>query len=381
MIRLRIPSAFRSLGDAVLFLCLSMAVLASPFFLEALHLDHDRLLQLSTTDNADLEFWRQQLYHEKSPLDWVFIGPCTVWWHIHPDVIEAEVKRATGHDIRALNLGYNHFSAEVSALLSEELLNHRQVKNIVLSTPRFNDGEHFPHPDSHYWWLHGEDRKIVTGLSFTEQFKLYSATVMGSLRHISVLFRPVLASREPAATDRWGARIRASDPDHPLLLKSLKVPTERLVYQTLPSKALQTGGASLSGTQKELFLNLIRHLQAKGVKVWLLSSPLKEDFEHDEIQEVADWPRLLQEMESSANESSSPSDLRRSASRRAIDGSASPTAKISTPLILGVAPKWIKQVYSEKEIEQFFAGENLTPTASRLWSHWIGQAIGGLGAQ
>jgi hypothetical protein len=370
MIRLRIRPAFGGLREAVLFLCFSLAILASPFFLETLHINRDRLLPLSTTDNADLKFWRQQLYHETSPLDWVFIGPCTVWWHIHPDVIESEVKRATGEDVHVLNLGFNHFSVEVSALLSEELLKHRPVKNIVLSTPRFNDGEHFPHPDAHYWWLHGEDRKLLDGLGIREQFKLYSATVMGSLRHLSALFRPASVSHEPAMTDPWGARIRATDPDHPLAQRELKIPAQQLVFPTLPEEALQNHGSSLSRTQQELFLNLIRRLQVKGVKVWLLSSPLKEDFDHDEIQEVADWPRLLKARKSSPAENSF----------AAATGSSASSTKLSAPLILGVSPKWIKQVYSEKEIEQFFAGENLTPTASRLWSHWIGQAIGGLSA-
>lgn len=338
--QVQIRPAFSTPGSFLAFILFSLLLFSSPFLLSLKPGLRSEMFRFSLTENADLEYWGQQLYHEKSDLEWVFIGPCTVWWHIHPDQIEQEIEKKTGQKIRAITLGHNHFAPEVGLFLIEELLKNRKVKNIVLPTPRFNDADTFPHPDSHYWWQYGEDSPLLTGLGVSEKFKLYSSTVVGSIRNLALLFRTPTKSRPTPLTDAWGSHIRISDNDSPIKPQSLKTRPDQLIYASLPKESISN--IPLSKAHQMLFQRQIELAQSKGVKVWLLSSPLKEDFGKEEIQERENWNETL---------------------------------KSPVP-VMGVAPRLIRQVYSQDEIAGFFSGDNLSVTFSRIWSQWIAEAIG-----
>lgn len=340
----KLKPAFENQWQMIGFIVFSLFIFCLPFLQRSFGIDRSFLFQYSTTENADLPFFRKEIFEKTEPVDWLFVGPCTVWWHIHPEIIAEEVAKASGKKVTALNLGYNHFGSEVSALLLKDFLAHRSVRNVVLATPRFNDGLSFPHPDSHQWWLYGQDSDLLQNVRWRDRFSLYSASVMGSLTHFNRrIFNPPPITRPTPLNDQDGSKILPSKEAH-IPYRDLQSPPRERIWSQKNSNVIKPVSSQLQPTEKKLFIELVQRLQSQGIRVWLLSSPLKEDLNYPGLREVADWFEIFG----------------------------------NSVQLIGIPTEQIRQAYNSDELELSFEGENFSPAFTPIYSRWIGQAIGAI---
>ncbi len=338
MKRIRIFRAFSKPYQIVLTILFSIFFFSAPSLLSFLPLDRATLIERLSSPNLDFPYLFTEIYEKKEDLDWVFLGPCTVWWQIFPEEFEAGFKQKSGKNIVAANLAFNHFGADLGDLLIRELVNYRSVKNVVLATPRATDGNSFPHPEVYSLWLPNKDRHLVSGLSPVERFKFYSAEILSSFKKLRYFVgtspKPTRGmSTEKGTKQRQGVFA-------PLAFRPIPSNLSKLIVG--PTELGQIGRkVPWQSIEKKIFLETILFLQNKGIRVWLINTPLIQDFADENLSEREDW------------------------------GSQSTNVSL-----VGVPPGLFKKAYPEVSSEGFFLGDNLSPAAGKVFSRWIGQALG-----
>lgn len=133
---LSLPSAWQRGEERALIIFLLLALLAGPWLLGWSGLRREDLLRKIPATESNAPFLIRELYHDPSPIDLVFVGPCTVWWQIETRLIQERLSLAWGRPAKVISLGFNHFGSDVEYLILRDLLERRAVRNVALALPK-----------------------------------------------------------------------------------------------------------------------------------------------------------------------------------------------------------------------------------------------------
>lgn len=289
MQRLEALSPFRTRAAQIRFILFILFFLSWPW-VEPAFVSREKIFNGMDNPNFSFPTYTREIYQQKEPLDLVFIGPCTAWWQVFPKEVAASFVQSGLKTPTSVVLGYNHFGMDLTLMLFSDLLKNRHVKNLVLPLPRKSDSGVFPHPDSFNWWIYKNDRQLVKALGFLPSFQIFSMNVLGSYRRLSTIFRS--ADTKPnqlANSDELGTFIRPAQKEG--LLKF------DLHMKDFSKKLPIAAGDWQDPIQTQILKEIVRLAKENSVRVFFLSSPLREDFDNLEWQESQAWLESFPEIE------------------------------------------------------------------------------------
>ena len=176
--KLRIKPPFCLPHERWLVLGVLVGLVLMPFLFRPSRAD---LLAKIPPSEANAAFLIREIYENKEPLDLVVIGPCTAWWSVDTVEVARRLQEKWQRPVRVANLGHNHFGSDVDFLILSDLLANRSVKNVVLTLPKKQDVQRFPHQNAASWWVYPWDLEGVSDLSLESHVRLFGLSVFSSL--------------------------------------------------------------------------------------------------------------------------------------------------------------------------------------------------------
>jgi len=204
--------AFSSTGQAGAFALLLLVSLLLPVMMgSSLMSAREQVYASLWSANGDYQFIEQEIFHEKSDLDILFIGSSHIACGIDTPYVEEQLSRRQGHPAKVRSFVWGGAGSDHLYFIARDLLERRKVKVLVF------DGDYNPQnqPQNYAprWFCFGDRSGNLEGLSWRLKVIFYFGAVMGMPRSIfSLLNQPLPADEESNKRTHWAISTRTLNP-------------------------------------------------------------------------------------------------------------------------------------------------------------------------
>ncbi|MGH7295988.1 MAG: hypothetical protein ACRELB_13690 [Polyangiaceae bacterium] len=132
----------------------------------------------------------QQALEESGDIDILFVGSSLLWAGIDTHAVAEALSARIRRPATVVMLGSNWEGADLPYVLLHDLLSHRHVRLVVLSTPTSRFTHDTPHVQAFRWMRFGEDQEAADALLWSDRLSVYAAEVLGAPRQVVSWLRP-----------------------------------------------------------------------------------------------------------------------------------------------------------------------------------------------
>lgn len=198
--------AFDSRRAAWMFVIAVLAILASPLAL-ALHAPDRRDVYRAVEEgNGPFSFIGREIFEHTEPIDVLVLGSSLSWAGVDARAWQQALSEHLGRPAIVVNFGSNWRGEDLLYFQLRDLLQHRQVKLLVFSTPGPAETQAIAHSQAYHWL--DDDWGQTPPLSWRSRAQLYGLQVIGAPRQFLMWLRHE-RGRAPTSIDAAFGSLRA----------------------------------------------------------------------------------------------------------------------------------------------------------------------------
>lgn len=249
-----------------------------------------------------------QIFDEKAPIDYLFVGNSLIWTAIDVEVLEANLPECSGKTGSAVNLSHNGHGSGIDLLTFSRLLKNREIGAIFLPFPA---DEKSPHITLEYMW-DWSDEALSYGREIPAEirYRIYLEQLLATPRSLVYQFMPYSAVKSSTASSQakkahravvanqghlkfelgYIAKGQTREAYRPEISTDFSgLPGDEYILSPHNAKAL---GDRLSLTQittpweTSIYSKIFALAAAHGVQVYFLQTP---DFRSPELRRAVDF--------------------------------------------------------------------------------------------
>jgi hypothetical protein len=303
--------AFDSTRQAGFFALLLLTILILPATLGPFCLpSREQTYSQLWSQMGGYQFIQQEIFHEKSDLDILFIGSSRITYGIDTPYVQEELSKRLGRPAKVRTFGWGGSGSDHIYFVAKDLLEHRKVKVIVI------DGDHPPYNTPQSFashWFRIDDWSNLEGLSWQSKAIYYFASVMGTPRNLAALISPYLpadAKSRPKipwagadSIERLGsiAKFLGFSPDYfhehePFI--EFQPPLQNQAsfcqaYTPQTKASFDFSGANIPPLQLTFFRKLAQLSQQHDCKLVVIHIPIFDERHSSVISNPVFWPDTL----------------------------------------------------------------------------------------
>ena len=184
------PRAFRFGTYLITILLIAfLAPLAADLFFPLSY--EERLTEARYIDTQLPPLLLDQLHHDGATLDLLFMGSSILNQNIAVPVVQNDLRQKSGREIHAFMACFTRISMVNYYYYLKEILQHRQVRNIILQADMSEDERHHLDPDVMQLWNFPESWKEISVLPISYRLKLISIYLLTGPRRLMTHLRNV----------------------------------------------------------------------------------------------------------------------------------------------------------------------------------------------
>jgi hypothetical protein len=241
------------------------------------------------------ESLRHQVFDDPSALDLLIFGNSLVRVGFEQSWVRQELSEALGRPANVLVSGVTWQGHDMQYFVLRDLLEHRKVKMLVISTPARTHTLNMPHVQVYRIFRYGDFPGALDGLPLRYRISLYAGCVLGSPRQMLNYVRSNLVDSSPdtEADPHWreigymGAPFVPMDPNPPALAP------ESMIYSDGIRGRFHFGGPPLNPYQLHFLRKIVELAASKGTRVVITHVPLASEKGETAVWERGFWPDLL----------------------------------------------------------------------------------------
>ena len=140
-----------------------------------------------------LDYIGETIYRPGPPIDFLFLGPSTIWASINARLVQNELRRINKNEtISVENFSHNHIGTDLEFVILKDLVENRGLKTLFLGMPP--ERQKNVHREMRYIWnplTHSKE------LNFNSFARLYSEKLLDSIPNIArfLILPPKVDSR------------------------------------------------------------------------------------------------------------------------------------------------------------------------------------------
>lgn len=144
-----------------------------------LRVDRVKIWAQQPTSEISGAFISNEISNNEQPIDLLIVGPCTVWWHLDPQIIQATYNNNAIYPKRFVMFGFTHAGYDAIYFLLQETLAKKKISAVMLPLPKQSDGDQFPHTEANRWWVDAYDFFNMSPFSLRSAAKIYGSLLWG----------------------------------------------------------------------------------------------------------------------------------------------------------------------------------------------------------
>ena len=206
-----IRPAFSNRYGAWRFVALVMAIVASPLALAWHPPDRDDVYRGVEDGNGPFSFIGREIFERTEPIDVLVLGSSISWAGVDATIWQQALSEHLGRKAVVVNFGSNWRGEDLLYFQLRDLLQRRQVRLLLYSTPGSSETQWMAHSQA-YHWLDGEWISGSATLSWRLRVQLYGLQVLGAPRQMLMWIRHELGrpADAPGSVDSALGSLRAA---------------------------------------------------------------------------------------------------------------------------------------------------------------------------